>query len=146
MYNEDEDELKTTLTGVISNYNELRNDPDLKFKKNDLIVFLISDGFNGIPESFRKYAIDKQFLDVEQLQHLGFMSDKNRDKKLQMLDMRDIMDPGVKNIPTNIVHMFQLCTWDFGLNDDMLKGRRINFIFAIKQRNDGKINSHKWFF
>jgi chitin synthase len=42
--------------------------------------------------------------------------------------------------------MFQVCTWDFGLESDTLKGRRINFIFAVKQRNDGKINSHKWFF
>jgi chitin synthase len=42
--------------------------------------------------------------------------------------------------------MFQVCTWDFGLESDTLKGRRINFIFALKQRNDGKINSHKWFF
>ena len=39
-----------------------------------------------------------------------------------------------------------MCTWDFGLEDESLKGRRINFIFAMKQRNDGKINSHKWFY
>jgi hypothetical protein len=45
--------------------------------------------------------------------------------------------------------MFQVQTWDFGIekdNGDFLKMRRINFIFGIKQRNDGKINSHKWFF
>lgn len=39
-----------------------------------------------------------------------------------------------------------MCSWDFGLESDELKGRRINFIFAIKHKNDGKINSHKWFF
>jgi len=60
--------------------------------------------------------------------------------------MRDIMDKDAKKVPTNIIHMFQICTWDFGLKEDVLKGRRINFVFAIKQRNDGKINSHKWFF
>jgi cellulose synthase/poly-beta-1,6-N-acetylglucosamine synthase-like glycosyltransferase len=63
-----------------------------------------------------------------------------------MKDMRDIMDKDAKKIPTNIIHMFQVSTWDFGLDDDILKGRRINFVFAIKQRNDGKINSHRWFF
>jgi hypothetical protein len=31
MYNEKEDELITTLRGVIHNYNELRNDKSLKF-------------------------------------------------------------------------------------------------------------------
>ena len=33
MYNEDEDELKTTLTGVLQNYNELKRDENLGFKK-----------------------------------------------------------------------------------------------------------------
>ena len=32
------------------------------------------------------------------------------------------------------------------MDSDILKARRINFMFAIKHRNDGKINSHKWFF
>ena len=64
----------------------------------------------------------------------------------KMKEMNDIMDKSVKNLPKNILHLFQVCTWDFGLKADHLKGRRINFIFALKQRNDGKINSHKWFF
>ena len=57
---------------------------------------------------------------------------KNRDGIWKMKDMRDLMDPGVEKVPQNIIHMFQLCTWDFGLSEDTLKGRRINFIFAIK--------------
>lgn len=67
MYNEDEEELKRTLTGVIHNYNELRCDPELEFKKEDFIVFLVCDGYDRIPESFRKFAIEKQFLDIETL-------------------------------------------------------------------------------
>ncbi len=49
MYNEDEQELKYTLKGVIHNYNEMRLDGDLSIKKEDLIVFLICDGFDNIP-------------------------------------------------------------------------------------------------
>ena len=45
MYNEDENELKATLSGVLLNYIELRADPSLNFKKEDFVVFLISDGF-----------------------------------------------------------------------------------------------------
>ena len=63
--------------------------------------------------------------------------------------MQELMENNVKteDIPTNMLHLFQVCTWDFGLKDaNKLNGRRINFIFALKQRNDGKINSHKWFF
>ena len=33
-----------------------------------------------------------------------------------------------------------------GLEDDILKGRRVHLCFGVKHRNDGKINSHKWFF
>jgi len=69
----------------------------------------------------------------------------DREGNLKMKDMRDIMEPGAK-VPLNIVHMFMVQTWDFGLPDDVLKSRRINFVFAVKQRNDGKINSHKWFY
>ena len=65
-----------------------------------------------------------------------------------MKTMAELMDKEVKekNRPKNCLHLFQVCTWDFGLDRDYLSGRRINFVFALKQRNDGKINSHKWFF
>ena len=56
MYNEDENELRTTLSGLIQNYNELRIDPELNFKKQDFVVFLICDGYDRIPESFKKFA------------------------------------------------------------------------------------------
>lgn len=59
MYNENEQELKDTLTGIIMNYNELRLDKTIDFKKEDFVVFLICDGYNAIPESFKKYATEK---------------------------------------------------------------------------------------
>ena len=67
MYNEDEEELKRTLSGVIHNYNELRLDKSLDYKKEDFIVFLICDGFDRIPESLRKYATEKNFFDLDVL-------------------------------------------------------------------------------
>jgi len=45
MYNENEQELRDTLTGILHNYNELRLDKKLDFKKEDCIVFLICDGY-----------------------------------------------------------------------------------------------------
>ena len=65
--------------------------------------------------------------------------------------MKNIDDIMIKElpkeeIPSNLLHCFQVTTSDFGLESELLKGRRINFMFCIKQRNDGKINSHKWFF
>ena len=65
-----------------------------------------------------------------------------------MKQMKNLMDEDVpeEKVPENLLHCFQVTTWDFGIESDLLKGRRINFMFCIKQRNDGKINSHKWFF
>ena len=71
---------------------------------------------------------------------------EDRDGTWKMKTMSELMDKNVKTIPKNCIHLFQVCTWDFGLDCPELSGRRINFIFALKQQNDGKINSHKWFF
>ena len=67
---------------------------------------------------------------------------------LRMRDLHDIMDNNVPDdeVPTNLLHVWQVTTWDVGLDDDILKGRRVHLCFGIKHRNDGKINSHKWFF
>src|SRR5205085_69447 len=74
MYNENEKELKNTLAGVIYNYNELRNDESLNFKKDDFIVFLICDGYDRIPESFKKYATEKNFFDFNILKEREFVN------------------------------------------------------------------------
>lgn len=74
---------------------------------------------------------------------------EERENVWTMKNMHELMDKKVKaeDVPTNILHLFQVCTWDFELEEnEKLNGRRINFIFALKQMNDGKINSHKWFF
>lgn len=104
MYNEDEQELKNTLTGVLHNYNELKLDKDLNFKKEDFLVFLICDGFDRIPASFQKFATEKHFFDINVLVSRGFMV-KDRDGKYKMKEMRDLMEPGVK-VPLNCIHMF----------------------------------------
>lgn len=74
--------------------------------------------------------------------------DLDRDKNFKMRNLRDIMDDDVplEKVPNNMLHVFQVTTWDFGLEQEFLTGRRINFMLAVKHRNDGKINSHKWFF
>ena len=67
---------------------------------------------------------------------------------LRMRDLHDIMDSHVPEdeVPQNLLHVWQVTTWDVGLDDDILKGRRVHLCFGVKHRNDGKINSHKWFF
>ena len=53
-------------------------DSTLKMRQKDMIVFLVCDGFEKIPESFKKYAVKNQFFDIEVLKQKGFMQE-NRD-------------------------------------------------------------------
>lgn len=150
MYNEDEGELKNTLRGIVHNYNCFRaEDEKYGLTKDDFTVFIICDGYDRIPDSFKKHARDKGFLDEELLVQRGFM-DRTDDKRApyKMTPLKNIMDEEVptEDIPKNILHVWQVTTWDLGLEEDILKGRRMHIMFAVKHRNDGKINSHKWFF
>jgi len=147
MYNEDIDELKTTLTGCLHNYNCLKIDPKTNFTKDDFLVVVVVDGYENLKEPFKKVAREKGFLDEEVLFQKGFMN-TDRDGNYKMKQMRDVMAEGMDPdlVPNNLLHCFQCTTWDFGIGNKILQGRRINFMFCIKQRNDGKINSHKWFF
>lgn len=56
MYNENENELKTTMRGILQNYNAMYLDPQIKMRQKDMIVVCVCDGFDKVPESFKKYA------------------------------------------------------------------------------------------
>ena len=49
MYNENEQELKDTMRGVLQNYNFMCKDPRIKMQQHDLIVVCVCDGFTNIP-------------------------------------------------------------------------------------------------
>jgi len=107
MYNENEDELRMTISGVLQNYNVMWKDPDIKMRQHDLVVVLVCDGFDKIPESFKKYATDNSFFDVDVLKEKGFMKEE-REGQWTMKTMQELMDKNVKDkdIPKNILHMF----------------------------------------
>ena len=132
MYNENEAELKTTMRGVLQNYNAMYLDPEIRMRQKDMVVVCICDGFERIPDSFKEFATANKFLNVELLKQKGFMYEDKQDGKWKMKSMEDLMDKDVQNIPKNCLHMFQICSWEFGLSLDTLQGRRINFIFAVK--------------
>ena len=73
MYNEKVAELKTTLKGLLHNYNCFRADEDYRFTKDDFLVTIICDGYDKIPDCFKELARDKGFLDEELLISRGFM-------------------------------------------------------------------------
>ena len=111
-----------------------------------MLVMCIADGYDRIPESFKAYAREKKFLDESILIEKGFM-EETPEGVFKMRDLKDCMDEDARDkAPQNLLHCFQVTARDFGLNDPLIESKRISFIFAVKHRNDGKINSHKWFF
>ena len=105
MYNENEAELKMTISGVLQNYNVMHMDPDIKMRQEDLVVVLVADGYDKIPDSFKKYATENQFLDIDVLKEKGYMF-KDRDDVWKMKTMDELMDKSVKKVPKNILHLF----------------------------------------
>ena len=73
MYNEDEKELKMTLRGLVHNYNCFRAEKKNKFTKDDFLIFIVCDGYDRIPDSFKELAREKGFLDENKLVDRGFM-------------------------------------------------------------------------
>jgi hypothetical protein len=49
-------------------------------RQEDLIVVLVCDGYDKLPESFKEYAREHQFLDETILIEKGFM-EENREGK-----------------------------------------------------------------
>ena len=108
MYNEHVGELKTTLRGLIHNYNCFRSDKSYNLKKDDFLIFIVCDGYDRIPDCFKKLATDKGFLDESILEAKGFATRDERSGKLSMRPLRDIMDKSVadKDVPSNLLHVF----------------------------------------
>ena len=59
-----------------------------------------------------------QFFNIDVLKEKGFMIEE-RSGEWRMKTMQELMDKNVKeaDIPKNLLHLFQVCTWDFGLNE-----------------------------
>jgi len=73
MYNENEAELKTTLSGVLQNYNVMFMNEGMMLRQEDIVIVCVCDGFDKIPESFKKYATSCGFFDEQILRDKGFM-------------------------------------------------------------------------
>ena len=67
MYNEEVRELIDTITGVMHNYNALRDDLSCAFTGDDMVVVLVADGFDKLTEPFLEFAKEKQFFDEDLL-------------------------------------------------------------------------------
>ena len=114
-------------------------------KKNDILVIFLCDGIAKIPQTFIDYLTELKALDINLLRDKGYATLNKQTGRYEMKEIEDIMDEGLDQYPSNILHLFGTQTCDFDLkNDDEFRGRKINFMFGLKHINNGKINSLKW--
>lgn len=149
MYNEDVEEFKTTMRGVLQNIEVLAQDPHTNIKKNDVLVVLCCDGAVQIPQSFIDYLTERKALDFNLLKEKGFATFDETTQRYKMRDIEDFMEQGQESYPNNLLHMFGTTLDDFGIEDadsEYYRGRKVNFMFALKHNNNGKVNSFKWLF
>lgn len=131
----------------MQNYEVLAQDPAINMKKNDLVIVLCCDGFERIPASFIKYLTERKALDTNLLQEKGFAEWDEASGRAKMRPIEDFMEQGQESYPSNLLHVFGASVSDFGIEDDeYFRGRKVNFVFALKHNNNGKLNSYKWLF
>jgi chitin synthase len=127
MYNEGVDELRRTMDGVASNIRHISAETkDSEFWRR-VVVFIVSDGRTKCdPETM-------QFLEQKKIMN------------------RELMDEGLKQFGDEImVHAFESVVCD-GIRDPLYPNQDtfespLQVVFALKERNAGKIDSHHWFF
>ena len=86
MYNEDEDLFKVTLSGVIQNYNVMAMDEKLGLSGQDMVVCLVCDGFDKIPEEMKAYMKKYKLFDERILLNKGYMKEVKGKWKLKPID------------------------------------------------------------
>jgi len=143
MYNEAEDEIQFTMEGIVRNHQQLKKDSRINFGEEELIVIIICDGHEKIPESFKTFATEEELYDEKILIDNGFMT--SEDGKAKMRPVREanaIMESKKAPQAANFLHLFHKKT--------MCKAENaagctpVNVIFAVKQENRGKTDSLRW--
>jgi chitin synthase len=119
IYNEDEDELKESLTAVAANVDSFHK---VGVSNEQIAVFMIQDGIEKLSESLIAYG-----------------------KSLGLFD-RDLIQ--LQSEP-NTLHFFEAVspTQHVNITDEKFgQYPRLRIFTGIKEVNRGKLNSHLWFF
>lgn len=85
MYNEQKKELMYTMAGVFQNFEILKKNHALE--SDDICVFLIADGMDGLKNDFLKFGSNK-FYDEADI--IPFMEKDEHDERIKMKKMENL--------------------------------------------------------
>lgn len=119
-YNEDADELHRTLEGIAANLTALEDGDHVTW--NEIVVFVVFDGVRKMHKSMKEYA----------------------EESLLIFDP-NMLCTDVDGQKVNM-HLFErtVLLQRHEAQDTYFKP--LQLVFAIKQHNGGKLNSHLWYF
>ena len=156
MYNEDVQELKDTMKGVITSIYELQE--KIHLEPQDICIFLIADGFKQVRMSkgFLEFMKEYGFYDENLIPKEYFNEEEEADGSIRK-DCATKFDWDVNGVDSdnplnNVIHLFQSETRsNMDLPDIQGIGQNVilptyNFFFGIKHLNGGKIDSHLYYF
>lgn len=128
MYNEGREELSRTLTGIANNLRALEKKSGYPNFWEEVIVCIVADGRTKLNQDSMDYMIENGICSYEMM--ASYLDSKNSDPE----------------IPDVSVHLFESVV-EFGSDGDVVEnGQKMRIMFALKERNAGKIDSHWWFF
>lgn len=143
MYNEDETELQFSMEGVVRNHAQLCKDERFNFGDDELMVVVLCDGYEKIPQSFKTFATDDGLFDENILMQNGYMrSEGGKTKMVPVREVNAFMESKDAPQAPNYLHLFHKKTM---CKADNAEGcTPVNVIFAVKQENRGKTDSLRW--
>lgn len=157
MYNEDKKEFLTTMRGVMHDVHRIIRAPQpIINPRSELVVVLIADGLEKVNADFLKHMRQLGLYSQDELIRHDFLKYDGEDGEVTKLKDLYKSQEEKKTYENNVVHCFARDDiYDFGFEPkdyDYIYGDRlkepmsINFIFAIKHNNGGKLNSHLFYF
>ena len=156
MYNEDMKEFLATMRGIMADVHRVVQSPEpIINPRSELVIVLIADGLEKVRPEFLQTMGELGLYSEEELVKHKFMEfDENKKyvKKAQLYATQDERE----RFENNVLHCFardDVSNFGFEPKDcEYIYGGRqghevpVNFVFAIKHNNGGKLNSHLFFF
>ncbi|CDW86208.1 UNKNOWN [Stylonychia lemnae] len=172
MYNESWSLFQRTILGVFQGLLEIYLDmvkinTNISWEefKNRVIIVLVADGYINLSQDFKDKATELGIFDASAIAPFIKKEDKQvlKEEPMTLFDIKQNNVASIKleyeddrykhNTPIlNLIHCFQSCIplklfaskLDVDLENFMLN--TVNFVFAIKQFNNLKIDSHLYFY
>jgi chitin synthase len=144
MYNEDMQEFRDSMKGIIKALGEL---VIAGIHPEEVTIFLVADGYSPLKKVFLDQMHEFGFYDESKVDSSKYFLQDDKGKRDFQSTLK--FTPYEKSLEPigNVCHLFQLADCQNSLGNSFPNPiTPYNMFFAIKHLNGGKLDSHFWFF